>query len=241
VHPINEESFMASKLAQQLERRCKQIVADAKQHPIYQMVSADHIDKAMARAAVRNVLLRVHLYGPHLTRAIFHAIGRIAPIDLEAARLLIELECDEAPHPRQAFEDYKKLKGNPAHENDLSVSPAAFAVAATADMLARHDSPFAFLGFLYMLESTTPVFIEGIVERLKRVDPTALTGFLTDHLEQDVKHTATLVRVIEKVAKGNPETGRAIAFGLECFSIVYPLPVWGEALAQARQETSGGS
>jgi hypothetical protein len=228
---------MTITVAQMLDSSSARLVSRARSHPLYQLVTAEGADEKVVLAAVRNVLLRVHFYGPSLTRSIFHAIGRIATFDLDTARQLIALELEEAPHPGLAFRDYVAMGGDPTLEGQTLRSPAAFAVSAIAQALARHENPYAFLGFLHLLESTTPLFIEYIAASPKLRPLVESVDFLSIHRTQDVDHAATLRRLIDDLVAKEEGMGPAIVFGSEAFIGVYPFPIWDEALSQAEQQT----
>jgi hypothetical protein len=219
---------MQTALVTRLSTKASAVVAQAKNHPLAQLVTSESTDQQTLLKAVRNVLLRVHFYGPSFTRAIFHAVGRIAVTDLDTARKLAELEFEEAPHPSLAFADYVKMGGDPSVKDQSS--PAAFVAAATADMLSRQDSPYAILGFLHLLESTTPAIIETIAQSSK-VNPLVQSfDFLSLHRTQDVDHTQRLSEIIAAIE--DPAAPQAIEFGQDCFALVYPLPIWTEVLAE---------
>ena len=144
-------SIMATTLAQRLENRAAALVAEAKNHPLAQCWSLRRRrTEPTLLAAIRGVLLRVHYYGRSLTRSIFHAIGRIVTSDPDAARWLVELGFGRGPAPRHGFPGLRQdgRRRRPSSKR-LDTAPLAYVVAATVDMLARSENPYAFLGALH--------------------------------------------------------------------------------------------
>lgn len=230
---------MSVAVCQKLQAKANNLVSTARNHPLARLVVSKREDDQALRAAIRNVLLRVHFYGPAITRSVFQSIGRIVAADPELARQLVDFEFEEAPHPGLAFRDYVKLGGEGSLEHQSDHSPAAFVVAATVESLSRHPNPYAFLGYLYLLESTTPEIIEGIVANLGGGALAESVEFLSLHRTQDKDHARTLARLIDEISARDEEAGRAIDFAYECFSIVYPLPIWTEVLAEIHPEAAG--
>jgi hypothetical protein len=224
---------MAVRLTERLSFKVDRIAFEARAHPLAKLVTAQGTADGTVVATLRNVLLRVHLYGQELTRSIFHAIGRIVASDQDTAKQLVDLEFVEALHPALAFRNYVSMGGDPACENDFQFSPAAYAVAATAHALARHENPYAVLGLLHLLESTTPLFISEITPSLAAGKVVTTTEFLSVHRTQDVDHASTVQGLIGRLEERDEQTGSAIEFAFDSFSIVYPFPIWTEVLAQS--------
>jgi pyrroloquinoline quinone (PQQ) biosynthesis protein C len=229
---------MTETLGQRLDREADQIVSAIEGHPLFVVLSSAETEDRMLLAGLRNVLLSIHFYGPFLTRALFQTVGRLASKDQTTARQLADLVFEETSHPGMAYRDYLKMGGNPAIDQESLHSPSAFAVAAVADQLARHENPYAAIGFLYLLESTTPRILELFASSPRLRPIVESFGFLSLHRTEDVGHSEMLRRLIDDIGARDPEAAEAIAFGYKCFSIVYPSPIWSEALAHARRDLS---
>jgi hypothetical protein len=104
-------------------------------------------------------------------------------------------------------------------------------------MLAERESPFAYLGYMYLLEGLTPLLTERAQGFLSaRAIAAGARHFLDFHAREDIGHARRLHKLIVRVVRDYPEAAAAIEYGFDCFRCVYPLPVWAAALDHAREE-----
>jgi hypothetical protein len=185
---------------------------------------------------LRNLLLRTHYYGNHLTEAVFTAIGRFPKTKPQLMRPLVEQVLDEVYHPEMAAKDFVRLGGDSSVLAESIRSPASFVVAAVCRVIAERADPFAYLGFLALLESTTPILTERMMPVLSQLGMVADSRFVPLHAKEDHAHASLIWEQIDKVSQQFSDAAIAIEFGFDCFALVYPTLVWDEALAQTQAE-----
>jgi hypothetical protein len=203
----------------------------------YHTIFAPDTSLPFLQAVIKNILLETHSYGHHISEACFTAIGRFPKHKPQLMRPLIEQLLDEVYHPELALRDYVTLGGDEAHVRSQRISPAAFAVAATCRMLAERESPFCYLGYVYLLESTTPVLTDRVQRHLQGRQAGKTAKFIALHAKEDIKHQSLIREQTKRIVDAFPEAAHAIEYGLDCFSLIYPAPVWKTALDRARQES----
>jgi hypothetical protein len=221
-----------------LQDKTAGVLARAEQHELYRRLfcPTETTSKEAVAALLRNVLLQTYYYGGHLAEAVFTAIGRFPKTKPQLMRPLVEQVLDEVFHPELAARDFVRLGGDPVRADLAHTSPAAFVMAATCRMLAERENPFAYLGFLALLESTTPVLTERLVPVLHRLGLGASSKFVPLHATEDQAHADLVWKQIGQVVDLFPEAQRPIEFGFDCLAVVYPTLIWDEALARARAE-----
>ena len=69
--------------------------------------------------------------------------------------------------------------------------------------------------------------------------PVEAQHFIDFHAEEDIAHVKALRGLIERVVRDYPAEAAAIEYGFDCFSAVYPLPIWRAAIAHAQREMKG--
>jgi hypothetical protein len=228
---------LAEATTRHLEQRTAALLRRLERHEAYRLIVSPQTDLALVLAVVRNLLLRTYHYGDSVTQAAFTALGRFPKARPSLLRPLLDQVADEVGHPEMALRDYVKMGGDGAAARAARASPAAFAVAATCRLLAEQESPFADLGFVSLLEFTTPVLSErvGAVLRDRRAGNSS--QFIPLHATEDHEHARVIRDSVAALVGAFPEAAAAIEYGFDCFAHVYPVPVWTEALAQARLET----
>jgi hypothetical protein len=222
---------------ERLGQRTAAVLRQIEEHEAYGLIGSPDTNQALFIAIIRNLLLRTYQYGDHVTESVFTAIGRFPKARPQLIRPLLDQVTDEVYHPELAFKDYVRMGGEDRPARGGRMSPAAFAVAATCRMIAERESPFAYLGFVALLEFTTPVLAERVGRVLQDRQAGSYSKFIPLHAKEDHEHAALIGRQIATVAGVFPDAAGAIEYGFDCFSQVYPLPIWDEALAQARRET----
>jgi hypothetical protein len=200
---------------------------------VYQRVFASSQNQEYLRPFVRRLLYEVGSYGPYITSSIFTSIGRLARYDVDIAPLLQQL-IEEVPHPDLALQGFIQLGGNETEARERKLSPPAFALASVCTNLAEHGHPISYLGYLFLLESTTAQLAPLLCERMASVG--LEVPFVTAHALEDPTHTASLASELDRIVERKPEVVDAIELGFAYFSAVYPTPLWTYALQTAQQE-----
>lgn len=104
-------------------------------------------------------------------------------------------------------------------------------------MLAERESPFCYLGYMYLFETLTPPLAERAQKLLAAKGfPRQARYFIDFHATEDIDHARSMRNLVEQVVRDYPEAAAAIEYGFECFAGVYPLPIWAAALEHARTE-----
>jgi hypothetical protein len=226
-----------------LESKLWDLLGNAEKSDLYLRVTDPNATPEFVSTVVRYVLLEVFSYGPHVTEATFTAIGRMPKTRPDLMKPMILHDLDEVDQGEMALKDFVKLGGDESWARTRRMTPASFAMAATVRFLAATESPFAYLGYMYLFESLTPI----LTERLKRIlavkqFPRTAQKFLDFHAEEDVAHAKALQAFIERVLRDYPEAAAPIEYGFDCFAAVYPLPIWSAVLqhvqADSQQTTS---
>jgi hypothetical protein len=191
---------------------------------------------------MKHYLLEVFSFAPHVTEATFTAIGRMPKDRADLMRPMIAHDLDEVAHGEMALQDYIKLGGDEQFARTRRISPAGFALAATCRMLVDRESPFAYLGYMYLLEALTPLLATRAQLLMSaRGFPKNARHFIDCHATMDVFHARELRDLIVRVVADYPDAAAAIDYGFDCFACVYPRPIWDTALKHARQELQRGS
>lgn len=179
----------------------------------------------------------VYQYQRHTTEAGFTMLGRLPKTESKLLMSLVHHKAEEAEHGEWARRDYLLLGGDPARL-DSAPSPATFTVAAVWARLASNEHALGYLGAEYLFECLTMHIVPRLMSALlaRNIARTSV-GFLAEHAVEDVKHTNLLVHWILDVATRHPDSGAHILRSFDYFAGVYPIPVWSEAFARARNAT----
>lgn len=224
---------LLDRLDSKLQIQLKQLEATE----LYQLVASPDTPRELVVAIFRNVLLEVFSYGRHIVEATFIAIGRMPLESAGLMRSATEHILDEVSHPNLALRDFINLGGSEAQARKRRMSPPAFAMAATCRALAEREDPFSYLGFMYPFESLTPVLAQQAQRLLSsRQTPQNARKFIDLHAVEDIKHVEWMRDLINRVVERHPSAESAIEYGFDCFSAVYPRPLWEYAILNARAE-----
>jgi hypothetical protein len=204
----------------------------------WQTLSYPDTPAALVAAVIKYTLLETYSYGPLVTEATFRAIGRVPSTRLDLMRPMVSHVLSEVDHCEMALADFIKLGGDEAWARSRRITPASLAMGAMCLHLAEHESPFAYLGYMFLFESVTPIIAQRLQRLLAAKEfPTVAQHFIDLHATEDVKHTDILTKLVQRVVASYPEVAPTIAYAADCFATVWPLPIWDVALANARVET----
>jgi pyrroloquinoline quinone (PQQ) biosynthesis protein C len=154
-------------------------------------------------------------------------------------RPMILHDLSEVNHGEMALKDFVRLGGDERWARSRRITPEAFAMAATCRMLAERESPFCYLGFMYLFEALTPILTERAQHFLTAHGfPVTARHFIDVHATEDVAHASMLADLVDRIASEYPDQAGAIEYGFDCFSSVYPLPIWNAALRHAREQAT---
>ena len=234
-HSCQVERLSPEEFADHLDRKLNDVLGDVERTDAYRLLADPASGTGPTAVLVRNILLEVFSYGPHIIEASFTAIGRLPKHlpDLMKPMLLHTLE--EVDHSEMALADYLKLGGDEVWARTRRITPASFAVGATCRMLAERENPFAYLGYMYLLEALTPILAGRTREFLiNKGIPAEARHFIDFHAEEDIGHAKGLRNLIIRVVSDHPDAAPAIDYGFDCFRCVYPLPIWTAALEHAQ-------
>jgi hypothetical protein len=199
-------------------------------------------DARTVACILKYILMEVFSYGPHVTEATFTAIGRFPKNRPELMKPMILHDLSEVDHGEMALRDYLKLGGDEVFARNRRITPASFCMAATCRLLATAEEPWAYLGYMYLFESLTPVLTERAQKILAAKQLPPETGrFIDYHAKEDIGHSRLLADFIARVVNEYPSAAAAIDYGFDCFAEVYPLPIWDAALRHARAEILNGT
>jgi len=240
--PTKTDTFSADaqEFADTLDGKVQELLHSVEETEVYRLVSAPETDPRLVALIVKYILLEVFAYGPHVTEATFTAIGRFPKDRPDLMKPLILHDLSEVDHGEMALRDFIKLGGNEAWARTRKISPCSFAMGATCRMLGERESPFAFLGYMYPFETLTPILTERAQGFLKMHGfPVEAQVFIDTHAEEDIGHANLLNLLVKRVVNDFPSTKEDILYGFDCFTHVYPTPIWAQALENARTELSG--
>jgi hypothetical protein len=231
---LHEEPFSA-RLRERMHKHFDLI----KRSETYRVVTDPKTPTELVFAIIKHILLEVFSYGPHVTEATFTAVGRFPKHRPDLMRPAIEHDLEEVNHGEVALVDFVKLGGSEAWARTRKMTPATFSLAGTVRLLATTDSPFAYLGFMYLFESLTPALTSLAQEVLAaRQYPKVAQTFIDMHATEDIAHERQLAELIDKVVTAFPLEAENILYGFDCFAVVYPLPIWQSALIRANEEVT---
>jgi len=233
-------SQQADEFVERLDSMVDGLLQKVEASEIYRLVSSPETPSGLVALLVKYILLEVFSYGPHVTEATFTAIGRFPKTRPDLMKPLVLHDLSEVDHGEMALTDFIKLGGNEAWARSRKISPCSFAMAATCRMLGERENPFAFLGYMYPFETLTPILTERAQGFLKMHGfPVEAQVFIDTHAEEDIGHANLLALMVKRVVEDYPDAKAEILYGFECFTQVYPLPIWEHALAMAKTEVSG--
>jgi hypothetical protein len=234
---VPAESDHAETCAARLDQKLADLLAKVEASEVYRIMSDPQTDPLLVGAILKYSLLEVFSYGPHVTEATFTAIGRMPKTRPDLMKPMILHDIEEADHGEMALKDFVRLGGDEAWARSRRISPASYVLGATCRLLAQQESPFSYLGYMYLFETLTPILTARLLEILKvkgiRADAQYFVQF---HSTEDISHSKALRGLVKRVVRDYPEAAEAIDYGYECFCCTYPLPVWDTALQNALAE-----
>jgi hypothetical protein len=209
---------------------------------LYRLATAPETDARTVATLIKYILLEVFSYGPHVTEATFTAIGRFPKNRPDLMKPMIVHDLSEVDHGEMALRDYIRLGGDEREARARRITPESFCMSATCRLLATAEEPWAYLGYMYLFESLTPVLTERAQSILAAKSfPGDARHFIDFHAKEDIGHSTLLADLIDRVTADYPEAAAAIEYGFDCFAAVYPIPIWDAALRHAQAELSGGA
>jgi len=186
-------------------------------------------------ALMREVYLEIYSYQPQVIEATIATIARMPKSDAKMIQKMLIHQAEEADHGEIALKDYVALGGDEGYARKRRMSSASFIVASLWWGLCKMESPFAYLGGLYLFEGLTPIVSLRAKEILgQRGFPDEALNFIDFHSTEDIKHTNMVRKLLEYVVSKYPGTDESIKYGFECFAAIYPIPVWDEACRRAK-------
>ncbi len=226
---------VGTELVEQLDAKIQQLLSRIEQCEVYGIIADPKSSPQLTREIVKQILLEVFSYGPHVTEATFTAIGRMPKKYPELMKPMVLHDLEEVDHGEMALQDYVRLGGDEAFARSRRITPESFAMSATCRMLAEREDPFAYLGYMYLFEAMTPIITERAQRFLKaKFFPSEAQGFIDFHATEDIAHADVLRTLIQRAVDRYGASPEAISYGFDCFAAVYPLPIWDAALRHAR-------
>lgn len=225
------EAFVAH-----LDSKVDHLLGEIERSEVLRTIVSPETSTPLLVAIIRNILLETYSYGGHISSAACTAIGRMAYRHHHMMQPLMAHVLEEVAHPTMALTSCARLGGDEDLARSQRIGPASFAAAAVVRMLAEHESPFSYLGYIYLLEGTTAVVAVRMQEALEAKD--VPVEFISEHAAADEEHAQYVREQIRRVVDDEPEQAAAIEYGFDCFAGVYPHPIWAAALERAKREAS---
>ena len=234
------DSANAEAFATRLDQKLAELLTRIEASEVYHVMTDLGTDPRLVGSILKYTLLEVFSYGPHVTEATFTAIGRIPKDRPDLMKPMIMHDLEEVDHGEMALQDFIKLGGDEAWARSRRISPASYVLGATCRTLAQLESPFAYLGYMYLFETLTPTLANRVLEVLARRGLAAEGQyFVKFHATEDIGHSKALRALVVRVVREYPDAAAAIDYGFECFCCAYPLPIWETSLRNARNELQG--
>lgn len=231
------ECIPAKDFADKLELKLSELLSKVEQSELYLRMVDVAASPQFVRCAVKFILLEVFSYGPHVTEATFTAIGRMPKTRPDLMKPMILHDLEEVDHGEMALKDFVKLGGDEQWARSRRITPESFAMAATVRVLSERESPFAYLGYMYLFEALTPILTHRAKQILAAKQfPVSAQRFIDFHAEEDIAHAKALRAFVERVIRDYPDAAGAIDYGFDCFAAVYPIPIWQAVLRHVNAE-----
>jgi hypothetical protein len=228
---------LAEACAARLDKKLAALLARVEASEVYRIMIDPKTDPRFIGAILKWALLEVFSYGPHVTEATFTAIGRIPKDRPDLMKPMIMHDLEEADHGEMALKDFVRLGGDEAWARARRISPCSYVLGATCRLLAQQESPFAYLGYMYLFETLTPILTARLLDILKAKGiPVDAQYFVAFHATEDIGHSNALRALVKRVVTDYPDAAEAIQYGYDCFECAYPLPIWETSLHHARAE-----
>ena len=219
---------------EQLESKLALLIKLIKASEAYVVFTDPDTPLDLMKGIMREIHLEIFHYQPHTTEAVFIAVGRMPKSDEHLLKDMILQQIEEVEHGHMSLRDYVRLGGNEEFAMATRMSPESFAVAAVKRMLAGHEDPTSYLGFMYIFEALTMQLSKAVLDVMdSRGFPRESREFIDLHAVEDIRHTDIIVNIIQTVVERYPERAETIEYGFDCFANVYPIPVWQAAYRRA--------
>jgi len=223
-----------------LDRRVPDLLGTVETSKAYRSVFAAEAEPSYITAVVKQVLLEVFSYGPHVTEATFIAIGRYPKQEVKFMEKLALHDVAEANHGEMALVDAIQLGLDEHWARERLITPESFAMGAAVRLIATQLGPFAYLGYMYPFAALTPILTQRLQKVLAAKQfPGHAARFVDYHAVADIGHAASLRKLIEEIVEKYPEANTEIDYAFNIFTCVYPLPIWATCVTRAREELGG--
>ncbi len=224
---------------ERLESKLERLIKLIKASEPYVVFTDPGTPLDLMKAIMREIHLEIFHYQPHTTEAVFIAVGRMPKTDEQLLKDMILQQIEEVEHADMSLRDYVRLGGNQEFAMATRMSPESFAVSAVKRMLAQHEDPTTYLGFMYIFEALTMQLSKAVLQVMDaRGFPNESREFIDLHAVEDIRHTDIIVNIIQTVVERYPDRAQAIEYGFDCFANVYPIPVWQAAYRRAVRSIS---
>jgi len=223
--------------ADHLDEKVRRLLSEIERSEVYRSVFDPNAEPRYVATVIKYILLEIFSYGPHLTEATFTAIGRMPKSRPDIMKVMIKHDLDEVNHGEMALRDFVKLGGDEQWARSRHITPASFVMSAVVRLLADHECPFAYLGYMYPLESLSPILAERAQRQMAAKEfPNSARRFIDVHAVEDLAHSKLVRRLIEQAVEEYPEAASPIEYAFDCFTQVHPLPIWNAAMQAAQAE-----
>lgn len=228
-------TLTSEQVMERLDQRVQRLVEEVQQEAFFRAV----IDPAMPvdtlREVLKEVYLEIALYQEHIIEASIALIGQM-PRSLEV-RLIEELlhhQAEEFNHGEMAISDYVGLGGDETLARGKRMTPGAFGIAALRRMMVHLRDWPAWLGSLYVVETSTPI-LTGLVKDSFRARGIPGRGlwFIDHHATADLEHGDLLRGVLTDVIRAYPQAREGVLYGPEYYLQLYPVSAWRAAYHRA--------
>jgi hypothetical protein len=224
-----------------LEHRTTELLTEIRGQEFWSAIMCRDADPQLVKNVMKEVYAEIVGYQPYAIEA---AIASIAQFPRSVKPILIKAmlahQADEFDHGEMALRDFVGLGGSETVIRNKRMSAEAFAVSSVWWMITRQRDPFAYLGALYLFEGLTPTVTSLVKDKLRAKGFTSKSlEYVEFHSIEDIKHANLVHHVISKIAQAFPDSIESIKYGFECFSAVYPIPLWRAAFRRATTCANG--
>ncbi|QCI66759.1 hypothetical protein [Phreatobacter stygius] len=190
----------------------------------WKFISNRHAPKPQSLALAREIMDFIGWYQAHRAEACLTLANRLEANEAEIVRALCDDTADRRPG---AEDDHASLLGQP-------LTPACFAVAAVHGRIAETDDGLGLIGADYLFEQLTALITQAAQPISEARDrPNDGMSLAIKRAASNAGRANLARQLILDVATRSPESAKAMLRGLDCFRVVYPLPVWDEAYERA--------
>jgi hypothetical protein len=238
----NEESMLRPTFMRLMEEKNERLLREIEDSEPYQTIMRPEATHCDITTILKYILLEVFSYGPHLAGATRLAISRLKQLHPELVKRMFFNDLEKVDRGHLALKDFVQLGGNEQWARARQMTPESQKLAATCHSLAAQESPFACLGYLYLIEALTPVIISRLqVVLAVKGFPAGARHFIDSHATEDIADAKAIHGLINRVVRDIRATAPTIEYGFDRVAAVYPLPIWQAALRHARTELDKGT